>query len=284
VTVRTLTRGDAGIAVGIARVPAYATSFPGRFPRWDDLSRAEREYCAAQLPRADRYAGRIAAKHAIRDALSSTGCRRGFRDIEVLNDRHGRPWARVAPREDRDDPSGGPTDHEVAVSIAHRRGRAIALAVAQRVGAGRTSEPLDIGVDLVERRRVEEADQRTLARLSSLVLTAEERSTSWFSSAPAQSVLIGMTVKEAVAKAMKRTVAVMTWHDVTLSPDVEMSRAFEGRVVARALARHVGVRVGVVGRAAAIDAGLWFLTASDGIFAYAVAGRSRSVLTHDGAR
>ncbi|HEY4235600.1 MAG TPA: holo-ACP synthase [Lacipirellulaceae bacterium] len=99
----------------------------------------EIEYCSTRKAATQHYAGRWAAKEAILKALG-TGWRRGisWRDIEVLNDRHGAPIVSL---------HGGALDvcenagiRQMHVSISHCRSHAVAYAIAE---GGETPSPLD---------------------------------------------------------------------------------------------------------------------------------------------
>jgi holo-[acyl-carrier protein] synthase len=91
---------------------------------------AEIEYCSTRKAATQHYAGRWAAKEAVLKALG-TGWRRGisWRDIEVLNDRHGAPIVAL---------HGGARDvcekagiRQMHLSISHCRSHAVAYAIAE---------------------------------------------------------------------------------------------------------------------------------------------------------
>jgi holo-[acyl-carrier protein] synthase len=99
----------------------------------------EIEYCTSRRQATQHFAGRWAAKEAVLKALG-TGWRRGisWRDIEVLNDHHGRPAVMLR---------GGAREvaeilglASVLVSISHCRSHATAYALAMR-GDGNGSLP-----------------------------------------------------------------------------------------------------------------------------------------------
>ena len=90
----------------------------------------EIEYCAARKAATQHYAGRWAAKEAILKALG-TGWSRGisWRDIEVLNDKHGAPqvFLRAGAREISEQLGIS----RMLVTISHCRCHAVAYAVAE---------------------------------------------------------------------------------------------------------------------------------------------------------
>lgn len=89
----------------------------------------EIEYCRARKAATQHYAGRWAAKEAVLKALG-TGWRRGigWRDVEVRNDRNGKPV--VALRGGARDVCEERGVREVLVSISHCRSHATAYALA----------------------------------------------------------------------------------------------------------------------------------------------------------
>lgn len=87
-------------------------------------------YCRARKAATQHYAGRWAAKEAVLKALG-TGWRRGisWRDIEVINDRHGAPTVNL---------TGGARDvmeqagiRRLHVTISHCRCHAVAYVIAE---------------------------------------------------------------------------------------------------------------------------------------------------------
>jgi len=89
----------------------------------------EIDYCRSRRQATQHFAGRWAAKEAILKALG-TGWRKGisWRDIEVLNNPHGRPIAtlRGGAREVLEQLNIG----EMMISISHCRSHATAYALA----------------------------------------------------------------------------------------------------------------------------------------------------------
>ena len=90
----------------------------------------EIEYCAARKAATQHFAGRWAAKEAILKALG-TGWSRGisWRDIEVLNDKHGAP--QVTLRAGAREISEQLGIRKMHVTISHCRCHAVAYAVAE---------------------------------------------------------------------------------------------------------------------------------------------------------
>jgi holo-[acyl-carrier protein] synthase len=91
---------------------------------------AEIEYCRSRLAATQHYAGRWAAKEAVLKALG-TGWRRGihWRDIEVVNDRDGRPTVKLrGAARDVMEQAG---IQQLHVSISHCRSHAVAYVVAE---------------------------------------------------------------------------------------------------------------------------------------------------------
>jgi holo-[acyl-carrier protein] synthase len=100
---------------------------------------AEIELCRAKGDFAyKKFAGYFAAKEAVAKAMG-TGFR-GFlpRDIEILNDESGRPFAKVADKAAKR--AGLPHNSRVLVSISHEREYAAAFAVIE-VDCGGFYEP-----------------------------------------------------------------------------------------------------------------------------------------------
>lgn len=82
---------------------------------------AERDYCTAGANRAERFAGRFAAKEAVAKAL---GLGLPWRDVEIRREDSGRPVVRLHGRAQA--AAGGGT---ALVSISHCREYAVAHAV-----------------------------------------------------------------------------------------------------------------------------------------------------------
>lgn len=87
----------------------------------------EQEYCEGRADPALHYAGRFAAKEALYKALSSTAGEIPFVELEVLNDKTGRPsvhlGASIAARF---------VDWKISISISHCREYATAVAVCRK--------------------------------------------------------------------------------------------------------------------------------------------------------
>ena len=113
--------------VRIDRVRAVADRWKARF--LDRLyTPAERRYCMARPSPYASLAGRFAAKEAVLKALG-TGWTDGirWRDIQVLNDRSGRPRATVSGRVKTLMKRAGVTD--IHVSLSHDTDYAVAEAI-----------------------------------------------------------------------------------------------------------------------------------------------------------
>lgn len=178
------TRYGPSIAFGETRVAARARgALAEQAPHWSELSRAEREYCAADLPRLDRYAGRLAARAAIArvlgvDARSIAIGREGARPVAV-----------------------GVTG--IDVSISHVRGHAVAAA-----GMGR------LGVDLVSISRTAAALARAREGLVARVMTPAEQDRA--RKVDVMTFAGALAAKEAVGKVLKRGWARVSWLDAEM--------------------------------------------------------------------
>jgi holo-[acyl-carrier protein] synthase len=119
--------------VKIDRVRAIAERWKARF--LDRLyTPAERRYCMARPSPYASLAGRFAAKEALLKALGtgwSDGI--GWRDIQVLNDRAGRPRAAVSGRVKTLLKRAGVTD--IHLSLSHDSDYAVAEVVLTKRGA-----------------------------------------------------------------------------------------------------------------------------------------------------
>jgi holo-[acyl-carrier protein] synthase len=120
-----MTRHEIGIdLIDIDRIHAILRRFPDRF-RLRVLTDNEQRYCGR---RAERIAGRWAAKEAISKVLGLGVRGVGWREIEILPNRAGAPQVylhrRAARRAEALDLE------EVTVSISHERHLAVAVAVA----------------------------------------------------------------------------------------------------------------------------------------------------------
>jgi holo-[acyl-carrier protein] synthase len=122
-----VSRHEVGIdLIDIDRIVAILSRFPERF-RGRILTPAEDRYCHG---RAERIAGRWAAKEAVSKVLGLGVRGVGWRDIEILPNRAGQPQvylhARAAAR------AAALELKELTVSISHERRMAVAVAVAER--------------------------------------------------------------------------------------------------------------------------------------------------------
>lgn len=180
------------------------------------LTRGEREYCAA-LRNGDRYAGRVAVKHAVARLIGSTAASPiALADIVVTRRVDGRPVVQLR---------GDALDRArtrcidarvIEVSITHRAGDAVAIAAVQ---VPSTDGPeFTVGVDVVDSRVVAHSEDRIVARLAGLVLTRGERSCVPFARSPRATTITGIMVKEAAGKVLKRDCPGISWHDVTVAP------------------------------------------------------------------
>ena len=99
----------------------------------------EREYAAsAPLMESERLAARFAAKEAVLKVLRPIGARPEWRSIEVVRDPQG--WCEVVLTGSAAELAQQQNITEIAVSLSHDHGTAIAVAVAQ-VGATTKPEP-----------------------------------------------------------------------------------------------------------------------------------------------
>ncbi|HEX2140830.1 MAG TPA: holo-ACP synthase [Candidatus Limnocylindria bacterium] len=124
-------RHEVGIdLIEIERIVAILARFPDRF-RERILTEAEARYCGR---RAERIAGRWAAKEAISKVLGLGVRGVGWREIEILPDWAGAPQVRLHRRAAARAARLGL--EEVTVSISHERQMAVAVAVAHRGADG----------------------------------------------------------------------------------------------------------------------------------------------------
>ncbi|MGH2428285.1 MAG: holo-ACP synthase [Candidatus Limnocylindria bacterium] len=110
--------------IEIERIVRVLGRFPERF-RQRVLTDAERRYCGTKV---ERIAGRWAAKEAVSKVLGLGVRGVGWREIEVLPDRAGKPHVFLHARAARRAERLGLAD--VSVSITHERSMAAAVAVA----------------------------------------------------------------------------------------------------------------------------------------------------------
>ena len=126
-----MSRHEIGVdLIDIDRIVATLGRFPERF-RERVLTDGEARYCGA---RAERIAGRWAAKEAVSKVLGLGVRGVGWREIEVLPNFAGQPQVllhgRAAARAARLGIG------EVTVSISHERRMAVAVALADRLTEG----------------------------------------------------------------------------------------------------------------------------------------------------
>jgi len=122
-----MSRHEIGVdLIDIDRIATVLSRFPDRF-RERVLTEAEARYCGRK---AERIAGRWAAKEAISKVLGLGVRGVGWREIEILPNWAGAPqvrlYARAAAR------AASMQLQDVTVSISHERRMAVAVAVAHR--------------------------------------------------------------------------------------------------------------------------------------------------------
>ena len=122
-----MSRHEVGIdLIEIDRITRVLTHYPDRF-RLRILTPAEDRYCRGK---AERIAGRWAAKEAVSKVLGLGVRGVGWREIEILPNRAGQPQVylhdRAAARATR------LGLEELSVSISHERRMAVAVAIAHR--------------------------------------------------------------------------------------------------------------------------------------------------------
>jgi holo-[acyl-carrier protein] synthase len=122
-----MSRHEIGVdLIDIDRIIALLARYPDRF-RERVLTDAESRYCGQK---AERIAGRWAAKEAISKVLGLGVRGVGWREIEVLPNRAGAPQVRLHARAAARAVYLGLED--VTVSISHERHMAVAVAVAHQ--------------------------------------------------------------------------------------------------------------------------------------------------------
>lgn len=256
-----------------AGVSCARTTFGGRSamialasPEWGSLSRAEREYCAAAFPRLERFAGCVAAKHAVRSLIAdgAAGALPRLDEVEIRRDAAGRPWARWACA---GDVASGRRPPALDVSISHRRGDAIAVATAV--------PSLLVGVDLIEQTAFARSGDAGIRRLAMHLLTAAERENAFVRQCPWRTVRAVVSAKEAVGKILKRFRPSIGWTSVSLEPCARIAVPAEVQMVAQRLATTVGADRVRFARADTIVVGrgarLWTAWVEDAAWMYSVA-------------
>lgn len=122
-----MSRHEIGVdLIDIDRIVTTLRRFPDRF-RQRVLTDGEARYCGR---RAERIAGRWAAKEAISKVLGLGVRGVGWREIEILPNWAGAPQVRLHARAAARAMALGLED--VTVSISHERHMAVAVAVAHR--------------------------------------------------------------------------------------------------------------------------------------------------------
>jgi len=126
-----MSRHEVGVdLIDIERIEAILERFPDRF-RSRVLTSAEARYCGR---RAERIAGRWAAKEAISKVLGLGVRGVGWREIEILPNWAGAPQVRLHARAAAR--AAAMQLEDVTVSISHERRMAVAVAVAHRSEQG----------------------------------------------------------------------------------------------------------------------------------------------------
>ncbi|HYM53225.1 MAG TPA: holo-ACP synthase [Candidatus Dormibacteraeota bacterium] len=122
-----MSRHEIGVdLIDIDRITAVLARFPDRF-RERVLTEAESRYCGRK---AERIAGRWAAKEAISKVLGLGVRGVGWREIEILPNWAGAPQVRLHARAAAR--AAAMELQDVTVSISHERRMAVAVAVAHR--------------------------------------------------------------------------------------------------------------------------------------------------------
>jgi holo-[acyl-carrier protein] synthase len=122
-----MSRHEIGVdLIDIDRITTVLSRYPDRF-RARVLTEAEARYCGR---RAERIAGRWAAKEAISKVLGLGVRGVGWREIEILPNWAGAPQVRLHARAAAR--AAALELQDVTVSISHERRMAVAVAVAHR--------------------------------------------------------------------------------------------------------------------------------------------------------
>jgi len=152
-----VTRHEVGIdLIDVDRIVAVLDRYPDRF-RHRILTPSEDRYCRGK---AERIAGRWAAKEAVSKVLGLGVRGIGWRDIEIERLPTGQPAVRLHGRAAaRSDQLGM---DRIAVSITHESDYAVAIAFGVRTAGGRYVFPLDI------EQRLDDRERRLLARMERL--------------------------------------------------------------------------------------------------------------------
>ena len=122
-----MSRHEIGVdLIDIDRITTVLSRYPDRF-RSRVLTEAEARYCGRK---AERIAGRWAAKEAISKVLGLGVRGVGWREIEILPNWAGQPQVRLHARAAAR--AAALELQDVTVSISHERRMAVAVAVAHR--------------------------------------------------------------------------------------------------------------------------------------------------------
>lgn len=148
--------------VQVGRIRETLARFGSRFPR-RVLTPDEARYVG---DRAERLAGRWAAKEAVSKVLGLGVRGIGWREIEVVRLPTGQPSVRLSGRARARAEQLGMG--RIALSISHEREYAIAVATGIRTAGGSFLFPPDI------EERLDERERRLLARLERMRSLAEE--------------------------------------------------------------------------------------------------------------
>jgi holo-[acyl-carrier protein] synthase len=152
-----MSRHEIGVdLVDIDRIVAVLGRFPDRF-RDRVLTAAEARYCGRK---AERIAGRWAAKEAVSKVLGLGVRGIGWRDIEIERLPTGQPAVRLHGRAASRAEQLGMA--RIAVSITHEADYAVAVAFGVRSAGGRYVFPPDI------EDRLDDRERRLLARMDRL--------------------------------------------------------------------------------------------------------------------
>ncbi len=158
-----MSRHEVGIdLIDIDRITEVLARYPERF-RLRILTPAEDRYCHGK---AERIAGRWAAKEAVSKVLGLGVRGIGWRDIEIERLPTGQPAVRLHGR------AAGRAEQlgmdRIAVSITHESDYAVAIAFGIRTAGGRYVFPLDI------EDRLDDRERRLLARMERLRVLHEQ--------------------------------------------------------------------------------------------------------------
>ena len=106
-----------GVGTDIEEVSRFRRLGEQFFER--NFTRKEIDYCRSRADPYRHFAGRFACKEAITKALSPSGFRASFPEIEIVNNRHGAPMASISSMQ----------GNSLMISISHTREIATATAI-----------------------------------------------------------------------------------------------------------------------------------------------------------